>query len=86
MKRKMVAAGLLPMPFIALPVAAVLFGGVASPARDGVVLQTPRPLERPVERILSTGAPGETDSEAALAYGTTSRGQRDCNSGPESEG
>jgi len=77
MKRKMLGALLLPLPFAALPIAAVFFS--SSPAAtEGLVVQTPMPLERPAAAVASTEAPVTTTGDATLAYGVGSRSESEC--------
>ncbi|MCZ7578891.1 MAG: hypothetical protein M5U18_18330 [Dehalococcoidia bacterium] len=67
MRRKMLGALLLPVPFAALPIAAVFFSS-APAATEGLVVQTPMPLEqRP--RAASAVAPVDATGDATLAYG-----------------
>lgn len=89
MKRRMLAAVLLPLPFAALPVAAVLVGAASTNGNGGLVVQTPMPLERPAEQVLEAGGPGTVtaDGERAaepLAYSTGEPDQ--CSSRPGTEG
>lgn len=65
MRRKMLGALLLPVPFAALPIAAVFFSS-APAATEGLVVQTPMPLE---QRVASAVAPVDATGDATLAYG-----------------
>jgi hypothetical protein len=68
----MLGALLLPVPFAALPIAAVFFSSTPA-ATEGLVVQTPMPLERPAAAVASTEAPVDTTSDATLAYGIGSQ-------------
>ena len=68
MRRKMLGALLLPVPFAALPIAAVFFSSTPA-ATEGLVVQTPMPLEQPAVAVASTEAPVDTTGDATLAYG-----------------
>lgn len=65
MRRKMLGALLLPVPFAALPIAAVFFSS-APAATEGLVVQTPMPLE---QRAAGAVAPVDATGDANLAYG-----------------
>lgn len=89
MKRRMLAAVLLPLPFAALPVAAVLVGAASTNGNSGLVVQTPMPLERPAETVLEADAAGMPVPEGErpaepLAFST---GEADeCTNRPGTEG
>lgn len=78
MRRKLLGALLLPLPFAALPVAAVLFSAAPAGNSDGLVIQTPLPLEQPVGAVASLELPAATSGDATLAYGVGSRSESDC--------
>jgi hypothetical protein len=78
MKRKMLGALLLPLPFAALPIAAVLFSATPADNGEGLVVQTPMPLEQPVETVASTGLPAEAPGDATLAYGVGGQAEGEC--------
>lgn len=89
MKRRMLAAVLLPLPFAALPVAAVLVGAGSTNGNGGLVVQTPMPLERPAEHVLEAGGPGTVAPEGEraaepLAYSTGEAAE--CSNRPDTEG
>lgn len=72
MKRKMLGALLLPLPFAALPIAAVMFSPARAPGDGGLVVQTPMPFEQQASSLAADRAvPGGEDS--TLAYGVDSR-------------
>lgn len=73
MRRKMLGALLLPLPFAALPIAAVLFSAAPATNNEGFVVQTPMPLEQPAAAVASTEAPVDTTGDATLAYGIGSQ-------------
>jgi hypothetical protein len=76
MKRKMLGALLLPLPFAALPIAAVMFNPARAPGDGGLVVQTPMPIEQQANSLAADlAAPGGGDS--TLAYGVDSR-SADC--------
>ncbi|MCC7090042.1 MAG: hypothetical protein M9925_04750 [Chloroflexi bacterium] len=68
MRRKMLGALLLPVPFAALPIAAVFFSS-APAATEGLVVQTPMPLEQRAAGVASAVAPVDATGDATLAYG-----------------
>lgn len=68
MRRKMLGALLLPVPFAALPIAAVFFSSTPA-ASEGLIVQTPMPLEQRAAAAASTEAPVDTTGGATLAYG-----------------
>jgi len=64
MRRKaLIGALLLPLPFAALPVVAVLMGGLASNPGDQQLIQSPAPIHDTIVDSQGLGA--------ALAYGVT---------------
>lgn len=77
MRRKMLGALLLPVPFAALPIAAVFFSSTPA-ATEGLVVQTPMPLERPAASVASTASPLETNGDATLAYGIGGQTGSEC--------
>lgn len=78
MRRKMLGALLLPLPFAALPIAAVLFSAAPATSNEGLVVQTPMPLEQPVEAVASAAMPDATTVDETLAYGVGSRSEIAC--------
>lgn len=74
MRRKMLGALLLPLPFAALPIAAVLFSAAPAATGDGLVVQTPQPLEAVANADLPVGA----TADATLAYGVGSQPENGC--------
>jgi hypothetical protein len=73
----MLGALLLPLPFAALPIAAVFFSSTPA-ATGGLVVQTPMPLEQPAAAMASTVSPRDTSGEATLAYGIGGQTGSDC--------
>jgi hypothetical protein len=71
MRRKaFIGALLLPLPFAALPVLAVLMGGFASSSTNDALLQAPAPIQdAPVD---------QPHQGSALAYGVTEPTYDDC--------
>ena len=87
MRRKMLGALLLPLPFAALPIAAVLFSSAPATSNDGLVVQTPMPLEQPREAVASASMPDVATADETLAYGVGSRSEIACDDlQPASEG
>ncbi len=80
MKRKMLGALLLPLPFAALPVAAVMFSATPAPGDGGLVVQTPIPIEQQTEQM-AADLPGLAGGDSTLAYGVGSRAA-DCVDNP----
>ena len=77
MRRKMLGALLLPVPFAALPIAAVFFSS-APVATEGLVVQTPMPLEQPAAAVASTDSSAGTQSDGTLAYGVGGHAGSGC--------
>lgn len=86
MRRKMLGALLLPLPFAALPIAAVLFSAAPAPDPGGLVVQTPMPLEQPAEAVSNTELPVGTAADATLAYGIGGQTGSECGDRPAVEG
>ncbi|GMV86629.1 MAG: hypothetical protein AMXMBFR80_24840 [Dehalococcoidia bacterium] len=80
MKRKMLGALLLPLPFAALPIAAVMFSAKPVPGEGGLVVQTPMPFEQQAGQM-AADLPAQSGGESTLAYGVGSRAA-DCVEGP----
>ena len=78
MRRKMLGALLLPLPFAALPIAAVLFSAAPAATGDGLVVQTPQPLEQPVDAVANADQPVGATPDATLAYGVGSQPDNGC--------
>lgn len=76
MKRKMLGALLLPLPFAALPIAAVIFSAKPAPGDGGLVVQTPMPIEQQGSQV-AADLPALSGGDSTLAYGVGSRAD-DC--------
>jgi hypothetical protein len=74
----MLGALLLPLPFAALPITAVLFSAAPAATNDGLVVQTPLPLEQPLEAVASAELPDGVPGDATMAYGVTSQPDGAC--------